>query len=141
MNVNGEPGGIVFREPQVVLLSEDLERASEFYRGLGFAEVFRTPKDGPPIHVDLVLDGYRLGIATGASTRDDHGLDPVTSGQRVVVVVWCDDVPAAYDALLARGVTPLKGPEPWLGRLLIAWVADPDGNPVQLVQDAPDVAQ
>ena len=127
----------MFREPQVVLLSEDLERAAAFYAGLGFEEVFRTPKDGPPIHVDLVLDGYRLGIATGASTRDDHGLDPVTSGQRVVVVVWCDDVPAAYDDLVGRGVTALKPPEPWLDRLLIAWVADPDGNPVQLVQDAP----
>jgi hypothetical protein len=31
----------------------------------------------------------------------------------------------------------LKPPQPWLGRLLIAWLADPDGNPVQLVQDAP----
>jgi len=126
----------VFREPQVVLLSEDLEAAAAFYAGLGFEEVFRTPKDGPPIHVDLVLDGYRLGIATADSTREDHGLDPVTGGQRVVVVLWCDDVPAAYGDLVARGARPLKPPEPWLDRLLIAWVADPDGNPVQLVQEA-----
>jgi catechol 2,3-dioxygenase-like lactoylglutathione lyase family enzyme len=127
----------VFRTPQVILLSDALERAAAFYEGLGFEEVFRTPAEGPPIHVDLVLDGYRLGIASGESTRDDHGLDPVTSGQRVAVVVWCDDVPKAYDELVGRGVTALKPPEPWLGRLLIAWVADPDGNPVQLVQDKP----
>jgi hypothetical protein len=30
----------------------------------------------------------------------------------------------------------LGGPSPWLGRLLIAWVEDPDGHPVQLVQEA-----
>ena len=29
-----------------------------FYSGLGFAETFRAPTEGDPIHVDLVLDGY-----------------------------------------------------------------------------------
>jgi glyoxylase I family protein len=29
-------------------------------------------------------------------------------------------------------------PHRWLERLLIAWVADPDGNPVQIVQRLDD---
>lgn len=43
-------------------------------------------------------------------------------------------MPAALARLRSAGVAVLKDPEPWLGRLLIAWVADPDGHPIQLVQ-------
>ena len=125
----------MFREPQVILFSPDLPRAAAFYTALGFTETFRTPAEGDPIHVDLVLDGYKLGIATVESTRDDHGLDPIGTGQRAAVILWTDDTPAAYERLVADGVPGLKPPHEFLGRLLIAWVADPDGNPVQIVQD------
>ncbi|MDR6863533.1 VOC family protein [Phycicoccus sp. 3266] len=125
-----------FTSPQIVLFSADLPRAVEFYTRLGFEEVFRTPREGTPIHVDLVLDGYRIGLASETSTRDDHGLDPVVEGQRAAVILWTDDVPAAYAQLLEVGATAVKAPEPWLGRLLIAWATDPDGHLVQVVQDA-----
>lgn len=125
-----------FTSPQIVLFSADLLRAVEFYTRLGFEEVFRTPREGTPIHVDLVLDGYRIGLASETSTRDDHGLDPVVEGQRAAVILWTDDVPAAYAQLLEVGATAVKAPEPWLGRLLIAWATDPDGHLVQVVQDA-----
>ena len=68
------------------------------------------------------------------STRDDHGLEPVATGQRAAVVLWTDDVRSAYAELVAAGVPGLQEPHEWLGRLLIAWLADPDGNPVQIVQ-------
>jgi glyoxylase I family protein len=124
----------VFRSPQVILFSPDVPRAVDFYRGLGFTEAFRVPDDGGPIHVDLELDGYRIGIASVASTRDDHGLDPIAEGQRAAVVLWTDDTVAAYAHLAGAGATVLAAPHEWLGRLIIAWVADPDGNPVQIVQ-------
>ena len=123
-----------FREPQVVLFSTDVTRSAAFYASLGFEEVFRTPVTGEPIHVDLVLDGYRIGIASVDSTRDDHGLDPVATGQRAAVVLWTENVRSAHAELVAAGVPGLKEPQEWLGRLLIAWLADPDGNPVQIVQ-------
>lgn len=126
----------MFRTPQVVLFSEDVERAARFYSGLGFVEAFRVPTEGPPIHVDLVLDGYRIGVASVDSTRADHGLSPVPDGQRAAVILWTDDTDAAYEKLVADGCPPLAAPHPWLGRLRIAWVADPDGNPIQVVQDA-----
>jgi len=119
----------------VILFSEDLPRAVAFYRRLGFTETFRVPTEGEPIHVDLQLDGYRLGIASAASTRDDHRLDPIAVGQRAAVIVWTTDTRAAYAELTGEGIRGLVDPHPWLGRLLIAWVADPDGNPVQIVQD------
>lgn len=123
-----------FRSPQVVLFSEDLPRAVAFYSSLGFRETFRTPETGEPIHVDLTLDGYKLGIASVASSRDDHGLNPVPSGQRAVIVLWTDDTAATFTELTANGVPALAAPHQWLGRLLIAWVSDPDGNPIQIVQ-------
>lgn len=118
----------------MILFSPDLPRAAAFYAGLGFTETFRTPAEGEPIHVDLELDGYKLGIASVDSSRDDHGLDPVPSGQRAAVILWTDDTPAAYAKLTAAGIPGLQPPHRWLDRLLIAWVTDPDGNPVQIVQ-------
>jgi hypothetical protein len=79
----------------------------------------------------MVLDGYKIGMA---SVRDDHGLDPVASGQRAAVILWTEDVRAGYADAIAAGAPELSAPYEWLGRLLIAWTADPDGNPVQLVQ-------
>ena len=56
----------MFSAPQVNIYSEDVVRAVEFYRRIGFEETFRTPSDGPPIHVELRLDGFTVGIAAGA---------------------------------------------------------------------------
>jgi catechol 2,3-dioxygenase-like lactoylglutathione lyase family enzyme len=124
----------MFRTPQVILFSADVSRAAGFYVGLGFRETFRVPVEGEPIHIDLELDGYKIGIASVVSTRDDHGLDPVAEGQRAAVILWTDDTPAAYAAVTGAGAPALAGPHEWLGRLLIAWTADPDGHPVQIVQ-------
>jgi catechol 2,3-dioxygenase-like lactoylglutathione lyase family enzyme len=125
----------LFRTPQVILFSENLPRAIAFYTRLGFTETFRVPLDGEPIHVDLGLDGYMIGIASVESTRDDHGLDPVSKGQRAAVILWTDDTAAAFADLVADGAPALAAPHEWLGRLLIAWIADPDGNPIQIAQD------
>lgn len=124
----------IFRTPQVILFSADLPRAVAFYTRLGFEETFRVPTEGDPIHVDLTLDGYPLGIASVASTRDDHGLDPIAEGQRAAVILWTDDTATAYADLVASGIPGLQGPHVWLDRLLIAWISDPDGNPIQIVQ-------
>jgi hypothetical protein len=50
------------------------------------------------------------------------------------VILWTDDVSSGYAELVASGVRGLREPHQWLGRLLIAWLEDPDGNPVQIVQ-------
>ncbi|MGW6282131.1 VOC family protein [Kribbella sp. NPDC055071] len=124
----------MFTSPRIVLFTRDIERAVRFYAELGFVEAFRTPTHGTPIHVDLMLDGYRIGLATEDSARHDHGLDPVATGQRAAVILWTTDTPAAYSKLQAAGAKPIKDPAPWLDRLLIAWAEDPDGHLVQVVQ-------
>jgi catechol 2,3-dioxygenase-like lactoylglutathione lyase family enzyme len=50
------------------------------------------------------------------------------------VCVWVPDVDAAHADLLDNGATAMSAPHDWLGSLRVAWVADPDGHPVELVQ-------
>ena len=65
----------MFSRPQVNIDSADVVRSVDFYRGVGFEETFRTPREGAPIHVELNLDGFTLGIAAVTSAAADHGLD------------------------------------------------------------------
>ncbi|MGC3994372.1 MAG: VOC family protein [Propionicimonas sp.] len=127
----------MFRTPQVVLFTKRIEAAAAFYRAVGFTEVFREPAEGKAVHVDLELDGYRIGLATERSAREDHWLEPVASGQRAAVVLWTDDVRAGFDRLVELGAEPVHEPSMWLDRLLIAWLTDPDGHLLQVVQEAP----
>ena len=124
----------MFRAPQVNFYVEDIEAAADFYRGLlGFTETFRTPQQGTPIHIELRLDGLTFGLATIESLRDVHGVTAGTGPPRAKVVVWSDDVDAAFADLSGNGVRVLSPPHDFLSSLRAAWIADPEGNPVQIV--------
>jgi catechol 2,3-dioxygenase-like lactoylglutathione lyase family enzyme len=124
----------VFESPQVNFYVQDVEVSAGFYReSFGFAETFRTPEDGPPAHVELRLGEFTLGFASLDSLREVHGITTKPGPPRAEVVVWTDDVDRAYAALAARDVRTLSPPHDFLGTLRAAWVADPDGNPVQIV--------
>jgi catechol 2,3-dioxygenase-like lactoylglutathione lyase family enzyme len=124
----------MFRAPQVNFYVEDIEAAADFYRGLlGFTETFRTPQQGTPIHVELRLDGFILGLATIESLRDVHGVTVGPGSPRAEVVVWTDDVDAVFADLIGKGVRVLSPPHDFLASLRAAWIADPEGNPVQIV--------
>jgi predicted enzyme related to lactoylglutathione lyase len=123
-----------FKAPSINLYSHDLARAVSFYASLGFVETFRTPTSGPPEHVELQLDGFTLGVATVEAARG-HGLRPDGDGRWVEIVLWTDDTDTAVSALTAKGARLLAPAHDFLdGRLRSAWIADPDGNPIQLVQ-------
>ncbi|MET7748119.1 VOC family protein [Micromonospora sp. NPDC005367] len=126
----------MFSAPQVNIYSADVVRAVEFYRSVGFAETFRTPHEGPPIHVELQLDGFKLGIASVESARADHGLgiDLAGSGRGMEIALWTHDTDGAFARLVAAGARVLSEPHDWLGTLRVAWVADLDDNPIELVQ-------
>jgi catechol 2,3-dioxygenase-like lactoylglutathione lyase family enzyme len=122
------------KSPMINLYSRDLARAVSFYADLGFVETFRTPTSGPPAHIELQLDGFKLGIATVEAARG-HGLRPSGDGRWIEIVLWTDDTDAAVNALTAKGAPLLSPAHDFLdGRLRSAWIADPDGNPIQLVQ-------
>jgi catechol 2,3-dioxygenase-like lactoylglutathione lyase family enzyme len=126
----------VFSAPQVNIYSEDVGRSVDFYRGFGFEETFRTPRDGEPIHVELELDGFKLGIASVVSAVAEHGLDLdlTKPGRGMELVIWTEDADGTFARLVAAGARPLSEPHDWLQSLRVAWVADPDGNPIELVQ-------
>jgi len=61
------------------------------------------------------------------------------SSQKIVqlakMVVWADDTDAAGNTLVAKGA-PLASPanDSLDGKLRTAWIAEPEGNPIGLVQ-------
>jgi catechol 2,3-dioxygenase-like lactoylglutathione lyase family enzyme len=125
---------IVFSSPAINIYSLDVIRLVRFYEGLGFRETFRTPKEGTPVHVEVGLDGFTIGIAAVGAAIADHGLHPDLGGRPVEIVLWTDDVDRDYARLTADGVPSLSAPHDFLSDLRLAWVADPDGNPIQLAQ-------
>ena len=123
-----------FRDPMINLYSRDLSQAAAFYSELGFVETFRTPASGEPVHMELAKDGFTLGIATMEAAKE-HDLRPGGEGHWIEIVLWTDDTDAAVNALVAKGAPLLSPAHDFLdGKLRSAWVADPDGNPIQLVQ-------
>jgi len=119
------------------LYSRDLSQAAAFYSELGFVETFRTPASGEPVHMELTKDGFILGIATVEAAKK-HNLRPGGEGHWIEIVLWTDDTVAAVKALVAEGAPPLSPAHDFLdGKLRSAWVADRDGNPIQLVQRRP----
>lgn len=124
----------IFRNPAINVYSHDVMRLLEFYKGLGFRETFRTPEVGTPIHVEVTLDGFTIGIANVDSASADHGLRPKLDGRPIEILLWTDDTDRDYARLTAEGAPSLSAPHDWLSNLRLAWVADPDGNPIQLAQ-------
>jgi len=124
----------MIRRPQITLYSRNLPGVRAFYESLGFRETFRYPDEGPEIHVEFVLDGFILGIVDIAVGAKEHGFDVNLGGHTIELVLWNDDTDALFERLVADGAPVLAEPHDWLGDLRVAWVADPDGNPVQLVQ-------
>jgi len=124
----------VLSSPAINVYSHDVMQLVSFYERLGFRETFRTPKDGTPVHVEVRLDGLTIGIASVEAAIADHGLSPQLGGRPVEVVLWTDDVDRDYGRLTREGAPSLSAPHDFLADLRLAWVADPDGNPIQLAQ-------
>jgi catechol 2,3-dioxygenase-like lactoylglutathione lyase family enzyme len=123
----------VFRSPAINLYSHDVMRLVRFYESLGFRETFRTPEEGAAVHAEVALDGVTIGIALVAALVADHDLHPDLGGRPVEIVLWTDDADGDYRRLTAEGAPSLSPPH-FLADLRLAWVADPDGNPIRLAQ-------
>jgi lactoylglutathione lyase len=128
-----------FRTPFPVVYTRGMPRALGFYRDLlGFAEAYRFPDEGDPVFMFLELQGGSLAIADVSAPGSEplHGrpVEP-TAGHRFELCVYADDTDAAVDMLRAAGVPVLMEPadQPWGER--IAYVEDPDGNPVLITAD------
>ena len=128
---------MVFSTAFPIVYCDDLPRSLRFYRDLlGFRVTFSHPEQGEPGFVALQLgEGAELALA---DVRDPdavplHGktVRPA-SGHGFELCVYADDVDDAVAALRAAGVPVLAEPadQPWGDRM--AYVEDPQGNPVML---------
>ncbi len=124
-----------FVDPAINYYVDDVETAVRFYiEHFGFVETFRTPQQGKPMHVEVTLGSFILGLASKESAQSMHGLPLGPGGSpSAELVVWTENVDEAYGLLLDKGVPGLSAPHDFLSSLRSAWVMDPDGNPVQIV--------
>ena len=92
---------------------------------------YQVPGEGPPEHVVLQLGASLLGLSTPRGVNA-AGLDP-TQGNSYELIVWCADVDAEVARLRADGVVILVDPYDHIGGHRRAYISDPDGNWLALV--------
>jgi lactoylglutathione lyase len=125
---------VMFATPMVNLYTRDIEAGLRFYRDLlGFTETFRTPHEGVPSHVELRLDGFMIGLGSVEAAREVHGVEAAPGSPAMVIVLWADDVDAAYRDLVAAGVPAIQQPHDTGNNNRNALLRDPDGNLVEIV--------
>jgi catechol 2,3-dioxygenase-like lactoylglutathione lyase family enzyme len=125
---------IEFRDPQINIYCRDAEAMTRFYTEvLGFEETFRVPKTGAPDHVEVRLGNLVLGFASVEAVAAHHGFDASRDETRSEVALWVDSCDEAYSYLVAHGASTISPPHDFIGVLRGAWVADPEGNPIQVV--------
>jgi lactoylglutathione lyase len=110
----------------------DIERSVGFYRQLGFEELRRMPIGDEAVNVFMGLpgDGARLELTY------NFGVESYELGSGYGhIAVSVEDMDATLAALGAAGIEPEKPPyRVREGGSLIAFVQDPDGYRVELLQ-------
>jgi lactoylglutathione lyase len=124
----------MFTEGFVNLYTSNIEAGIRFYRDLlGFRETFRTPKEGTPEHVELVLNGFGVGLGTVEAAKRVHGVDASPGSPAMVLVVWTDDVDQSFELLTSVGTPVVQPPHDVGSSNRSALLRDPDGNLVEIV--------
>lgn len=123
-----------YRDAMVNYYVNDVEGMAAFYREhFGFVETFRTPREGAPVHIEVTLGLFVLGLASIEAARSMHQLRVDPGSPRGEIALWTDDVDEAYAALTARGIRSLSPPHNFIGTLRATWLEDLEGNPIQIV--------
>ena len=118
-----------------VVYATDVETTARFWERLGFARHVELKPDGQPGYVGLRRDDAELAVTAREWAQDRYGL-ALGAGPRFEMFVYTDDVDTLIAALRAEGVPVLAGPADMAWGERIATIADPDGNPVALANQA-----
>ena len=111
-----------------VLFVRDLARCMTFYRDTLGLQVKNSDPDSVAFQME---NQYLLLLEISAAAdliRSEANALSIEGGPRVLLAAGVEDVDAAYEALVAKGVTFLRPPtnQPW--GLRTAHFADPEGN-------------
>jgi lactoylglutathione lyase len=119
-----------------VVYASDVAATARFFERLGFERHVQMPPDGEPGYVGLRRASGEVAVVDGAWPQDQFGV-PMGDGPRVEMFVYVDDVDVTVADLTADGTTVLRPATdmPWGER--VAYVTDPDGNPVALAAPLP----
>jgi lactoylglutathione lyase len=124
----------------VAIRVKDIDRTLDFYIGkLGFSEMMRLDRDGRlwllylRITDDQYLEVFPEAAGDRASPAEANGLNHLC--------LTVNNIDAAVAELAKAGI-PLRSPKK-LGAdgNMQAWIEDPDGNRIELMQMAPDSLQ
>jgi lactoylglutathione lyase len=116
----------------------DLERTLAFYALLGIRESFRLHReDGSLMLVYLHVAGDRfVEVFPGGAPPD-----PQRQGSFMHLCLLTNDLHATVDQLRAQGITIDREPRLGLDNNWQAWISDPDGNAIELMQLSEDSPQ
>jgi lactoylglutathione lyase len=124
----------LFTEGFVNLYTRNIDAGIHFYSDLlGFKETFRTPKEGTPDHVELILNGFGVGLGTVEAAKRVHGIDASPGSPAMVLVIWTDDVDKSFEQLRSAGTAVVQLPHDVGSSNRSALLRDPDGNLVEIV--------
>jgi lactoylglutathione lyase len=114
-----------------VIFAERVAATAAFYEALGFERHFQLPPEGEPGYVGLRRGSHELAVVSAEWPLQQYGAS-VAPGVRFEMFVYVEQVDEVVEAMRAAGTQILCEPAdmPWGER--VAYVADPDGNPVAL---------
>ena len=118
---------------QVRLLVSDFPAVYRFYRDvLGFKPQFEA-ENGPYAKLSPDTGNAAIALQDRAQMADVLGqLGAQPDGFRGLLVLRVDDLDAAHAELTARGAEFAKQPAPMGDRMRVAYLADPEGNLIEL---------
>jgi lactoylglutathione lyase len=125
----------------VAIKVKDIDRTLAFYTGLlGMKEMMRINKDDGSLWIVYlrITDTQFLEVFPGAETERAPGWN--SNGLNHICLTF-NDLEAVVRELTARGIKFIIQLKTGADRNRQAWIEDPDGNRIELMQMAPDSMQ
>ncbi len=118
----------------VALDVSDIKASLDFYVGkLGFEEMYRLDWNGRLLLVYLrVTDTQFLELFPAPEAPTTHN----AVGQHHLCLA-VDDIDAAIEEVTSKGIVLTRPRNVGMDRNIQAWIADPDGNKIELMQMMP----
>lgn len=115
---------------RTIIHPSDLDRSLTFYGEVLDLPVAREFGEGPGRGVVFFAGGGLIEVTGGPSPAKA----PSATDDRIVLWLQVRSLPKVLEELAGRGVAPVRPPivEPW--GLIEAWIDDPDGVRIHLVE-------